>query len=85
MVKEFDLNIEKILENWEVYHAVREIIANALDEQKLTNTKDISIRKENGIWHITDYGRASTITISRRMRTMKRSLRKDLSESLVLD
>jgi len=57
MTKEFDLNIEKILENWEVYHAVREIIANALDEQKLTNTKDISIHKENGIWHITDYGR----------------------------
>ena len=57
MTKEFDLNIEKILENWEVYHAVREIIANALDEQKLTGTKDISIRKENGIWHITDYGR----------------------------
>lgn len=57
MVKEFDLNIEKILENWEVYHAVRAIIANALDEQKLTGTKDISIRKENGIWHITDYGR----------------------------
>lgn len=49
MTKEFDLNIEKILENWEVYHAVREIIANALDEQKLTGTKDISIRKENGI------------------------------------
>ena len=57
MTKEFDLNIEKILENWEVYHAVREIIANALDEQKLTGTKNISIRKENGIWHITDYGR----------------------------
>lgn len=57
MTKEFDLNIEKILENWEVYHAVREIIANALDEQKLTGTKDISIHKEAGIWHITDYGR----------------------------
>lgn len=57
MVKEFDLNIEKILENWEVYHAVREVIANALDEQKLTGTADISIHKEDGIWHITDYGR----------------------------
>ncbi len=57
MVKEFDLNIEKILENWEVYHAVREVIANALDEQKLTGTADISIHKENGIWYITDYGR----------------------------
>ncbi len=43
MTKEFDLNIEKILENWEVYHAVREIIANALDEQKLTETKEIYI------------------------------------------
>ncbi len=56
--KEFDLNIEKILENWEIYHAVREIIANALDEQILTNTKDISIYKTNdGCWHIIDYGR----------------------------
>ena len=56
--KEFDLNIEKILENWEVYHAVREIIANALDEQILTNTKDISIHKSNdGCWHIIDFGR----------------------------
>ena len=35
-IREFDLNIEKILENWEVYHAIREIIANALDEQILT-------------------------------------------------
>lgn len=57
MTKEFDLNIEKILENWEVYHAVREVIANALDEQKLTGTQDISIHKEDGVWHITDYGR----------------------------
>ena len=57
MTKEFDLNIEKILENWEVYHAIREIIANALDEQKLTGTKDISIRKDDGVWHITDFGR----------------------------
>lgn len=57
MTKEFDLNIERILENWEVYHAVREIIANALDEQKLTGTGPISIHKEGGIWHITDYGR----------------------------
>lgn len=34
-VKEFDLNIEKILENWENYHAIREIIANALDRMKM--------------------------------------------------
>ncbi len=55
--KEFDLNIEKILENWEVYHAVREIIANALDEQILTGTQDIQIIKKNNEWHIVDFGR----------------------------
>lgn len=55
--REFDLNIEKILESWEVYHAIREIIANALDEQILTKTKDINIYKQDGLWHIVDYGR----------------------------
>ena len=39
----FDLNIEQVLEHWEVYHAVREIIANALDETILTNSPDIDI------------------------------------------
>ena len=34
-IKKFDLNIENVLENWEVYHGLREIIANAMDEQKL--------------------------------------------------
>ncbi len=56
--REFDLNIEKILENWENYHAIREIIANALDEQIITQTKDIEIKQANdGWWHIIDYGR----------------------------
>lgn len=56
--REFDLNIEKILENWENYHAIREIIANALDEQIITQTKDIEIKQSNdGWWHIIDYGR----------------------------
>ena len=41
----FDLNIEKILGGWEVYHAIREIIANALDEQIVTQTEEISIRR----------------------------------------
>lgn len=56
-MKEFDLNIEKILENWEVFHAIREIIANALDEQLITNTKDIQIVHRSDGWHIIDYGR----------------------------
>lgn len=46
------------MENWEVYHAVREIIANALDEQALTGTAKIEIFKdESGRWHIRDFGR----------------------------
>lgn len=57
-IREFDLNIEKILENWENHHAIREIIANALDEQILTNTKEIEIKQtDDGWWHIIDYGR----------------------------
>ncbi|MBD3407601.1 MAG: ATP-binding protein [Candidatus Lokiarchaeota archaeon] len=56
--REFDLNIEKILEDWEPCHAVREIIANALDEQLLTSTADIEITKDDkGRWHIRDFGR----------------------------
>lgn len=58
-MKKFDLNIEKILENWDTKHAVREIIANALDEQKLTNSGEIKIVKDNisNSWVITDFGR----------------------------
>lgn len=56
-MKEFDLNIGKILENWEIYHAIREIIANALDEQILTHTPEISIYKSGDMWCIRDFGR----------------------------
>ena len=56
--RNFDLNIEKILEDWEIYHGIREVIANAIDEQKITNTKDVEIyQDDNGKWHIRDYGR----------------------------
>lgn len=55
-MKKFDLNIEKILTNWEIHHAVREIISNALDEQLITGTKDIKIFKQENIWYIRDYG-----------------------------
>lgn len=56
-MKQFDLNIEKILENWETYHAIREIIANALDEQVLSGTKEVEIYKLASNWHIRDFGR----------------------------
>lgn len=56
--RRFDLNIEKILEGWETCHAVREVIANALDEQVLTNSKDVEILKDRqSVWHIRDFGR----------------------------
>jgi len=58
----FDLNIEDILENWEVYHAIREIISNALDEQLLTSTSKIDIYKDDqGYWRIQDHGRGIKI------------------------
>ena len=57
-VRNFDLNIEKILEGWETCHAVREIIANALDEQVLSSTNDVQISQDrDGSWHIRDFGR----------------------------
>lgn len=58
MKRKFDLNIEKILDNWEIYHALREIISNALDEMILTQTRMIDIFKDSdGFWHIKDFGR----------------------------
>ena len=57
-MRRFDLNIERVLEDWDVHHAVREIIANAVDEQALTGTKDVEI-SQKGKWRfsIRDYGR----------------------------
>jgi hypothetical protein len=62
-MRPFDLNMEEVLENWEVYHAVREIISNALDEQLMTKSSEIEIypaESGNG-WHIRDYGRGIEI------------------------
>jgi hypothetical protein len=61
-MKKFDLNIEKILENWETYHAIRELIANALDEQLLTKTKEVEIFKNGNSWVIRDFGRGLQYT-----------------------
>jgi len=57
-MRKFDLNIEEILDDWEVYHAIREVLANALDEQKITRTQEVKTYKDElGTWHIRDYGR----------------------------
>jgi len=61
-VRTFDLNIEEVLENWEVEHAIREIIANALDEQTISRSAEIEISKDiHGDWHIQDFGRGLQI------------------------
>lgn len=46
-MKKIDLNIEKILENWDTKHPVREIIANALDYK--LNNNDIIGKFEIGL------------------------------------
>lgn len=57
-MKNFDLNIDKILENWELPHAIRELIANAIDESVITSTKAPDIyRDQDGWWHVRDFGR----------------------------
>jgi hypothetical protein len=54
----FDLNIQRVLEHWTVSEALREIIANALDEHALTNSDEPQIcRDAEGAWHIRDFGR----------------------------
>ena len=54
----FDLNIEKILEAWTNAHAVRELIANALDEQILSGSSEVDIfKRTDGVWVIQDFGR----------------------------
>jgi hypothetical protein len=57
-MKHFDLNIDKILENWELHHAIRELIANAVDEAMLTTSGEPEIFKDDaGWWRIRDFGR----------------------------
>lgn len=54
----FDLNVEKVLEHWPIAAAVREIIANALDEQAITDTREPVVEKiSSNRWRIADFGR----------------------------
>jgi hypothetical protein len=58
----FDLNIEQVLDHWEIEHGIRELIANALDEQLLTSTADVEISEHSdGVCRIRDFGRGLTI------------------------
>jgi hypothetical protein len=54
----FDLNIERVLEHWPVAYAVREFIANALDEHTLSDTPAPQITRLGARrWAIQDFGR----------------------------
>ena len=54
----FDLNIQRVLEHWTVSEALREIIANALDEAALTGSAAPEIIEDaSGAWHVRDAGR----------------------------
>jgi DNA gyrase/topoisomerase IV subunit B len=57
-IREFDLNIERVLESWTIAHAIREVIANALDEATLSGSAEPVIRMDPaGRWQIADFGR----------------------------
>ena len=58
MPQYFDLNVEKVLEHWTVAHAVRELLANALDEHLLGHG-DVPIVERTGerTYRIRDFGR----------------------------
>ncbi len=54
----FDLNVETVLEHWSVAQAVRELLANALDEHLLgCGAEPEIVRLDDGTWRIRDFGR----------------------------
>jgi hypothetical protein len=59
MVQAFDLNVEKVLEHWSPAHALREVIANALDEHALLGRTGLPqiVKDDDGVWHVRDFGR----------------------------
>jgi hypothetical protein len=58
MTEAFDLNSAEVLEHWPTAFAVREVIANALDEQIITETQAPDIlRLGSRRWAVRDYGR----------------------------
>ena len=57
MGEAFDLNSGEVLEHWPPAFAVREIIANALDEHVLTGTALPVIERAGDTWVVRDFGR----------------------------
>ncbi len=57
MERYFDLNTETVLEHWSVAQAVRELLANALDEHLLGYGPEPEILDGCDTWRIHDFGR----------------------------
>jgi hypothetical protein len=77
-MKNFDLNIEKVLEDWNVSDALREIIANAIDEELLTNTDKVKIFSDRKGWHVRDFGRGLKYTHLTQNENLEKLGRRDL-------
>jgi|SRR5215510_4245780 len=56
-MRKFDLNVEKVLEDWETADAIREIVSNAIDEEILSCSAKIKIFNDSEGWHVRDFGR----------------------------
>ncbi len=58
LTKFFDININNVLKDWEVHHAIRELISNALDEHTLNEVDELpSFTFSNNSIIISDKGR----------------------------
>lgn len=59
MSNKLDLNIKKILQDWSISDALREVVANAYDESKLSNTNEPIIKYDElkKELSIIDFGR----------------------------
>ena len=78
MNKMFDLNTEKILTGWRISEAIRELISNSLDEQKITNSKNVEVTKVNNKWVIRDYGRGLNVSNLTQNESEEKLSRRDL-------
>ena len=56
-MRKFDLNVDKVLEAWDIPDALREIIANAIDEEVLSESAALQIFEDSEGWHVRDFGR----------------------------
>lgn len=76
----YDLNIKKVLEDWEPADAIREFIANALDETTISGAGiNPEITKDTeGWWHIHDYGRGLKIENFAQNENKEKSARDDV-------